>query len=113
MSIYVPHPDSYDDSKNYAYTFVSTPGHGYLLVPYKHLQELRCTDQITSFSRMTHKLDRPGYAILEEDCDAPLFITIAEQHDWTINVDSVYADYDEFDIEHFHVYESIIDHREE
>ena len=54
------------------YTFISTPGHGYLIVPEKDLAEI-------DFVPTEYSLFVQGFAYLEEDCDAPGFLKLAEQ----------------------------------
>lgn len=57
----------------YGLTFSSTPRHGYLEVPTFLLERVGFTP--TRFSvRMS------GYYFLEEDCDAPDFLKLADAH---------------------------------
>jgi len=56
------------------YLFFSDPGHGWLKVPLRTLQTLGIAGKVTRYSHQ-----RGGYAYLEEDCDAPLFIEAMEQ----------------------------------
>jgi len=51
------------------YDFYSDGGHGWLKVAIIELEKLQIHDQISSASYM-----RTGYAYLEEDCDASLFV---------------------------------------
>ncbi len=53
----------------HTFTFHSDPGHGWLEVPRKMLQELGIREQISAYSYV--KGDR---VFLEEDCDASRFI---------------------------------------
>ena len=51
------------------YNFIEDAGHGWLAVPYKHLQGLRIVDDISQYSY------RDGVmCYLEEDCDAGVFL---------------------------------------
>lgn len=52
------------------FDFISDPGHAWLKVPADLLRELGIADQITSYSYW-----RKGFAYLEEDCDAGLFLS--------------------------------------
>lgn len=51
------------------YTYFTDPGHGWLRVKHKELQELGIADQISPYSYM-----RGDYAYLEEDCDMTKFM---------------------------------------
>ena len=53
-----------------AYTFHIDPGHAWLEVPYEEIVLFGLEDKISSYSRQTFDT-----CFLEEDCDAPLFIT--------------------------------------
>ena len=52
------------------YLFHSDAGHAWLAVPIHHLEELNIENKISTFSYM-----KDGIAYLEEDCDAPLFLS--------------------------------------
>jgi len=52
------------------YEFHSDAGHAWLEVPIHHLEDLNIVDKISSFSYM-----KDGIAYLEEDRDAPLFLS--------------------------------------
>lgn len=56
-------------SKTKVYVFHSDPGHGWLAVKLKELQELGIEDKISSFS-----YQKGATVYLEEDCDAGVFI---------------------------------------
>jgi hypothetical protein len=51
-------------------SFHSDPGHGWLKVPMKLLEELDIKEKITEYSYQSH-----GFAYLEEDCDLMVFLT--------------------------------------
>lgn len=55
------------------YNFYSDPGHGWLKVPYEKLSELGVAHKISEYS-----FRRGGYAYLEEDRDAGIFIKALE-----------------------------------
>ena len=56
------------------FTFISDPGHGWLKVPIKLLQQLGIAHKITAWS-----FQRTPYAYLEEDCDMQLFVRAYEK----------------------------------
>jgi len=55
--------------KNNTYTFYSDPGHGWLEVPKKELEDLGIINKVSQCSYINQ-----GMIYLEEDCDAPIFI---------------------------------------
>jgi len=55
------------------FNFYSDPGHGWLKVSKKLIQQLGIEDQITTYSYM-----RNDFVYLEEDCDASTFINAYE-----------------------------------
>jgi len=52
-----------------SFLFFSDPGHGWLKIPRKLLQQLGIEQKITHYS-----YQRSEYVYLEEDCDASLFL---------------------------------------
>lgn len=54
---------------DHTYTFHTDPGHGWLAVPVKEINELGIRGQITPYSYIHGEL-----AFLEEDCDAATFM---------------------------------------
>ena len=54
------------------YNFYSDPGHAWLEVPLTEICHLNLADKISSHSYINR-----GFAYLEEDCDAPIFIKAA------------------------------------
>jgi hypothetical protein len=56
------------------FTFISDPGHGWLKVPIKLLQQLGIAHKITAWS-----YQRASHAYLEEDCDMQLFVRAYEK----------------------------------
>ena len=56
------------------FIFHADPGHAWLEVPIKTLQEYGIADKISNYSYMSGNL-----AYLEEDCDAHLFLQEVEQ----------------------------------
>jgi len=63
------------------YDFYSDPGHGWLRVPIGKILELGLQSKISHCSHI-----KEGYAYLEEDCDAPLFIAEAEKRGFKVNI---------------------------
>lgn len=63
--------------KTFLYT--SDPGHGYLRVSMKDLESLGIVNEISGCS-----FKKGGYAYLEEDCDAPLFVKTWKERGNTI-----------------------------
>lgn len=61
------------------YKFHVDPGHGWLAVPVKELEEHNLLSKISVYSYR-----RGDTVFLEEDCDAPLFIEAANlnEYDW-------------------------------
>jgi hypothetical protein len=59
--------------KQKQYTWYSDPSHGWLKVPFKDLYDSGVSQKISSFSYLGTG-SRFGYAFLEEDCDASLFL---------------------------------------
>jgi hypothetical protein len=55
--------------KNQTYVFFTDPGHGWLRVKLAELVALGIAEKISRFSYM-----HGGYAYLEEDCDAGVFL---------------------------------------
>lgn len=60
--------------KTRTYDFISDPGHGWIKVPRKQLDDLNIADKITRYS-----YQRNGHVYLEEDCDATTFSDAMEQ----------------------------------
>ncbi len=54
---------------NKTYTFYSDPGHGWLEVQKKELEELNIFNKVSEYSYINNDL-----VYLEEDCDANIFI---------------------------------------
>jgi len=70
------------------YTFHHDPGHGWLEVTKAELGELGLTEKVSSFSYFDG-----DKVFLEEDYDAPLFITVWENaHGETISINSAYTE---------------------
>lgn len=61
--------------------FYSDPGHGWLAVPLKLLDQLGILDQISPYSYM-----RGRWAHLEEDCDLSLFMDAAAAAGLTVTM---------------------------
>ncbi|MCL4525176.1 MAG: zincin-like metallopeptidase domain-containing protein [Gammaproteobacteria bacterium] len=59
------------------YTFTSDPGHGWLVVPTSDIAQLGIAQDISICSYLS---PRGGKAYLEEDCDAPRFVTAYAEH---------------------------------
>jgi hypothetical protein len=57
----------------------SDPGHGWVKVPLKLLEELQIRDKITSYSYR-----RGNFGFLEEDCDLPRFVKAMEARGVTV-----------------------------
>lgn len=72
------------------YTYIHTPGHGYLSVSIKEIKKLNLVDQISGYSYMN--LTR---VYLEEDCDLRLFIDAKKKLNEEINIQSSYRDVSE------------------
>lgn len=53
------------------YRFINDPGHGWLEVPVSELAAYGVSSAVSRYSYVDRK---SGYAYLEEDCDAPLFL---------------------------------------
>ena len=49
---------------------INTPGHGYLCVPITEIMALKLLNEVSAFSYFGD-----GWALLEEDCDAGLYIS--------------------------------------
>lgn len=58
-------------------TFLSDPGHGWLRVPYKLLEDWDIDILISDYSYRTKE-----FAFLEEDCDASIFIDEAKKRNF-------------------------------
>jgi len=58
-------------------TFLSDPGHGWLRVPMKLLEDWNIDILITEYSYRTKE-----FAFLEEDCDASVFIDEAKKRNY-------------------------------
>ena len=68
------------------YRFISDPGHGWLEVPLAELS-------ILPYPPSSYSYRNDGFAYLEEDCDAPLFLRAKfgdESSDWHKNLVDVY-----------------------
>jgi len=64
------------------YVFYEDPGHGWLKVPLKELEELGIADKISAYSYM-----KGSHAYLEEDRDAPIFKKMMEAEGRTVELD--------------------------
>jgi len=64
------------------YAFYEDPGHGWLKVPLKELEELDIADKISTYSYL-----KGPHAYLEEDCDAPIFMKTMEAKGRTVELD--------------------------
>lgn len=64
------------------YFFISDPGHGWLQVPIRELEELGIASEVSPSSRQSGDT-----AYLEEDCDAELFASAKTRADPSWNVD--------------------------
>lgn len=69
--------------------FFHDPGHGWLEVDMLHIIGLELTEKISRFSYI-----RAGYAYLEEDCDATLFIEVAKEAGIKVNYISHFSNAD-------------------
>jgi hypothetical protein len=67
MTIYTPKTKKINQR---VYDFITDAGHGWLKVRMSELKELGIYDDISLYSYQDHL----GYAYLEEDCDASIFI---------------------------------------
>ena len=76
--------------KQKKYTYIHTPGHGYLSVSIKEIKRLGIQNEISSFSYMD--LSR---IYLEEDCDLRLFIEAKKTHKEEFSVVDSYRDVSE------------------
>ena len=72
----------------FRFTWHADPGHSWLCVPLELLRDLAIQDQISPFGD-TGK----GVVHLEEDCDAPLFLTAFRKQfpDFTIETTEVHT----------------------
>jgi hypothetical protein len=73
----------------YVTKFISTPGHGYLVVEKAMLRQLGIADKVSDCS-----YQRNGSAYLEEDVDAPLFLAAMEKAGFEVSYTSVSVDDD-------------------
>ena len=62
-------------SMSYRFTFHSDPSHGWLEIHKECLQKAGVADKVSMYSYMDGDL-----AYLEEDCDAPLFLSVLDEH---------------------------------
>ena len=67
--------------------FIADPGHGWLKVNFRDLVALGIAGQVSHYSYLNN-----GYAYLEEDCDAGLFVRAAKAAGWEIKYDDEYQD---------------------
>lgn len=58
------------------YTFFTDPGHGWLEVSLKEIEDLKIGDKISSFSYKC-----TPYVYLEEDCDLTVFLNAKFEND--------------------------------
>jgi hypothetical protein len=65
----------------------SDPGHGWVKVPLKLLEELEIRDKITPYSYR-----RGNFGFLEEDCDAPRFVAAMKARGVTVKFRSHIGD---------------------
>jgi len=66
----------------YHFTVIVDPGHSWLIAPVSTLKNIKgLFDQISAYSPIKNNL-----IYLEEDCDAPVFITEMENAGHTINL---------------------------
>ncbi len=73
------------NTKTRTYTYFQDPGHGWVQVPVKELEELDIEDQISSFSYYKNKM-----VYLEEDSDAPKFFKALESRNIEYKVNEVH-----------------------
>jgi hypothetical protein len=72
--------------------FLSDPGHGWLRVPIKLLEDWNIDILITEYSYRTKE-----FAFLEEDCDASVFIDEAKKRNYKfVTRYTVIKDFDEY-----------------
>jgi hypothetical protein len=62
-------------------TFLSDPGHGWLRVPHKLLEDWNIDILISEYSYRTR-----DFAYLEEDCDASIFIDEAKKRNYKYSI---------------------------
>ena len=74
-------------SKHLSLVFHSDPAHGWLEVDRDHIADLGLCHRV---SRASYVSDRNVY--LEEDCDMPLFLNVAEQFEWAVSYDESHCD---------------------
>ena len=71
--------------------FISDPGHGWLEVDKQDITLLGIRKNISSYS-----YQKGGKAYLEEDCDAHVFITAAENAGIRLEINDINLDHDAF-----------------
>ena len=69
------------------YKFYTDPGHGWMEVDFQELKDLELVDKISPYSYIKPAEQK---VLLEEDCDAPLFIgTLEVLHKVVVKLDFV------------------------
>ena len=77
---------------DFACTFISDPGHGYLIVSRQQMQILGLKeDDFSAFSYKNNEIAPTQYA-LEEDCDYQVFWRRAQERGITLKVTEEYTD---------------------
>ena len=69
------------------FTFYTDPGHGWIKIPMRLINSLGIEDGISS-----HSYYRNGFAYLEEDCDAKLFLDRMKELDIEVKFREKYTD---------------------
>lgn len=70
-----------------SYTFVVDPGHAWLVVPLSDIQDSGIAADISRYSYVNE-----GFAYLEEDVDAGLFIRAMQARGYQVDTDSVFEE---------------------
>lgn len=70
------------------YTYYQDPGHGWIEVPLGELSRLGIASKISSYSYI-----KGGYAYLEEDCDASLFMHYKKDRGEEVKLVEVYQEH--------------------
>lgn len=71
--------------KTKQYKFTSDPGHGWLVVPFADLEKLGMLNKISGYSYINRSAKK-RMVYLEEDCDAPFFISTLKEKGITVKV---------------------------
>ena len=69
------------------YDRIIDPGHSWLIVPLKHLQQAGVVDQITAYSPLVG-----NKVYLEEDCDMYTFVDAMKKQDVIVDYNCVFVD---------------------